>query len=304
MIIVPRELEDEILCIFLSQVDKAKHLLLYRNLRNGNKLCRRALGNQERAQLLNDKAIKKYNHKSSRFHTVFQDSNGINFGSLYFLEIAMPTDPSLSHALGHTLSLSKVTHLNLCCGHRPDFLQDLQGPNWTAVLERLQVFRVKYIRSMEEVCQSSCSYGLLFMLLSSVQNGADPYPWNHALWRSLLARCAALKVFLLKTPLPIEGDPGLSLVYLWTTEHMPCLQRLYLFHGYDEEADIGDNFWIGSHKLYQCVASSTDLTERTWKHFNIRPKDFGKGQIILEGLKRWRTMLEDDVDPYDSNENF
>lgn len=159
MTIVPRELQDDILRSLLSGIDKIKDRLLYHDLRNGSKLCRRGLGNQERAQLSNDEEIKRFNHRSKRFNAVFQGTS-INFGSLYFLEINMPTNPSLSRNLGLILAMSKITHVNLHCGHRQDFLHDLEGPDWTKVFQQLQVFRIKYICSIEEVCQSSCCCGL------------------------------------------------------------------------------------------------------------------------------------------------
>ena len=164
MTTVPRELRDEVLRSFLSGVDKIQDPLLYSDLRNGSRLCRRGLGNQEHAHLWNDEEIQKFNHRNKRFNAAFQGT--INFGSLYFLEINMPTNPSLSNNLGHALAMSKITHLNLHCGHRQDFLHDLGGPDWSKVFKRLQVLRIKYIRSIEEVCQPSCSCGLFFSFLS------------------------------------------------------------------------------------------------------------------------------------------
>jgi hypothetical protein len=110
-------------------------------------------------------------------------------------------------------------------------------------------------------------------------------------------------VFLLKTPLPVEDEEefGLTLVNRWS-ECMPCLQRLYLFHGFDEDSGICDNFWMGSNELYQRVAVASH-TGWAWKRFDIRPKDFGKGQILDPGRpSRWMTVLEDDLDPYNSEE--
>lgn len=83
------------------------------------------------------------------------------------------------------------------------------------------------------------------------------------------------------------------------SECMPSLQRLYLFHGYDEDSEICDNFWMGSNKLYQRVASYTGWA---WNCFDIRPKGFGKGQIIVGQSPPWITMLENDLDPYNSDE--
>jgi hypothetical protein len=175
MTTVPRELQDDILRSFLSGVDKIEDPLLYSDLRNGSRLCRRGLGNQEHAQLWNDKEIQKFNRRSKHFNAVFQGTS-INFGSLYFLEINMPTNPSLSHNLGHALATSKITHLNLHCGRRQDFLHDLGGPDWTKVFKRLRVFRIKYICSIEEVRQSSCSCGLFNILIFRYRTKLIPIP--------------------------------------------------------------------------------------------------------------------------------
>ena len=54
--------------------------------------------------------------------------------------------------LGDTLSTSGVIHLNIHCGDSLGFVQDLQMPGWRVALQRLQVFRIKYVVSVEEVC--------------------------------------------------------------------------------------------------------------------------------------------------------
>jgi len=112
-----------------------------------------AFGDQESANLFNDEDVGAYIGLCEGFDKVFCHS--INFGGLYFLEIMMPTTFALSSRLGAVLSTSGVIHLNIHCGHRClHFLQDLQTPRWKVALQRLQIFRIKYIVSVEKVCPS------------------------------------------------------------------------------------------------------------------------------------------------------
>lgn len=63
------------------------------------------------------------------------------------------------------------------------------------------------------------------------------------------------------------------LIDLWA-QHMPCLQRFYLFHGYDEDAGIGNMFWLGSHELYKRrIANPTQ-----WNCLDITPLDENKSE--------------------------
>lgn len=117
-----------------------------------SKVCRMAFGDQESANLVNDEDVGAYIGLCEGFDKVFCHS--INFGGLYFLEIMMPTTFALSSRLGDALSTSGIIHLNIHCGHSPHFLQNLQTPSWRRTLERLQVFRIKYIVSVEEVRSS------------------------------------------------------------------------------------------------------------------------------------------------------
>jgi len=83
---------------------------------------------------------------------------------------------------------------------------------------------------------------------------------------------------------------------------MHCLQRMYIFHGFDEEADVGDSLWMGSNTLHTRRGSSEEsfpFPSSEWRSINIRPKDFGQGlRSVPSG---WMPMLEEDVDVYDSD---
>jgi hypothetical protein len=107
-------------------------------------------------------------------------------------------------------------------------------------------------------------------------------------------------MFLLKTPLPID-DTDMMLIDRWT-RNIHWLQKVYLFHGYDEEADVGDNLWMGSNNLYRRrshgLESSGSPPSSGWYVVNVRPKDFGNGMLRVQ--RRWITMLEEDLDIYDS----
>ena len=109
-------------------------------------------------------------------------------------------------------------------------------------------------------------------------------------------------MFLLKTPLPVDDDNDITLIDRWT-KNMPCLQKVYLFHGYDEGADVGNTLWIGSNRLYQRnsqeLSSSSSSPSSGWHSIDIRPKDFGKG--LLSAPRGWIPMLEEDLDLYDSD---
>ena len=108
---------------------------IYNCLRNKSRLCRRALGNHEHAQLVDEDAVRIYILRSLAFHAIFTD-NCITFGSLYYLELHMPTELDLLVILGDVLSASKIIHLSLLCGHRHDYWQELCAPSWTPFLRR------------------------------------------------------------------------------------------------------------------------------------------------------------------------
>ena len=114
-----------------------------------SRVCRKAFGDQESANLANDEDVKAYIGLCESFDKVFHHT--INFGGLYCLEIVMPTTFALSSRLGDALSTSGIIHLNIHCGHSPRFLQDLQTPSWRRALQRLQIFCIKYIVFVEEV---------------------------------------------------------------------------------------------------------------------------------------------------------
>lgn len=156
LFLVPRELLDEILFLYLNSKTKWDLPEIYQKLRKDSKICRKAFGDQESANLFDDKDIDKYIGLSRSFDNVFQ--NSINFGGLRCLEIQIPTTFDLCSSLGDTLSTSGIIHLNIHCGGSPTFTQDLQTPGWRMALQRLQIFRIKYIVSVEEVCPFiSCS---------------------------------------------------------------------------------------------------------------------------------------------------
>jgi hypothetical protein len=150
LFLVPRELLDKILFLYLNSKTKLDLPEIYQKLRKKSKVCRMAFGDQESANLFDDKDIDNFIGLSRSFDNVFQ--NSINFGGLCCLEIQIPTTFDLCSSLGHTLSTSGVIHLNIHCGGSPAFMQDLQTPGWRMALQRLQVFRIKYIVSVEEVC--------------------------------------------------------------------------------------------------------------------------------------------------------
>jgi len=111
-------------------------------------------------------------------------------------------------------------------------------------------------------------------------------------------------MFLLKTPLPVDNSDNM-LIDRWT-RNLHCLQKVYVFHGYDEEADVGDHLWIGSNKLYRRkshgLASSGSAPSSGWHSIHIRPKDFGRG--LLASPIRWIPMLDEDFDIYGSDVGF
>ena len=108
-------------------------------------------------------------------------------------------------------------------------------------------------------------------------------------------------MFLLKTPLPIDDYSDMFLVDHWAG-NLQCLQRMYIVHGFDEEADVGDTLWMGSNTLYTRRGSSEGsvaFPSSEWLSIDIRPKDFGKGlQTVPSG---WMPMLEEDLDVYDTD---
>jgi len=121
------------------------------HFRNISRLCRKTLGNQEHAKLRDEDAVQIFVQCSLDFNTVFARHDQMTFGSLYFLELPLPTQSDLSIILGDVLSASKIIHLNLLCGHRNDYWQDLHASSWAPLLGRLLILRIKYIRSIEEV---------------------------------------------------------------------------------------------------------------------------------------------------------
>jgi hypothetical protein len=148
-ITVPRELQDEVLVLYLSTKKKRDLRRIYRELRKESRICRRAFGDQESAQLLDDEDTEEFIGLCKSFDQVFHHT--IHFGALYLLEISIPTTFDLCSRLGDALSTSGVIHLNIQCGHSLDFLEFLQTGGWRVALQRLQIFRIKYIVSIEEV---------------------------------------------------------------------------------------------------------------------------------------------------------
>jgi len=110
-------------------------------------------------------------------------------------------------------------------------------------------------------------------------------------------------MLLLKTPLPIDNYTDIFFVDHWA-RNMHCLQRMYIFHGFDEEAGVADSFWIGSNTLYMHRRSSelqesVPFPSREWATINIRPRDFEHG--LQSAPHQWMPMLDEDVDIYDSD---
>ena len=146
---VPKELQDEVLVLYLSTKKRRDLPRIYRELRKESKICRRAFGDQESAQLVDDKDTEEFISLCKSFDQVFHHT--IHFGGLYLLEISIPTTLDLCSRLGDALSNSGVIHLNIQCGHSLDFLEYLQTGGWRVALQRLQIFRLKYIVSIKEV---------------------------------------------------------------------------------------------------------------------------------------------------------
>ncbi|KDR77455.1 hypothetical protein GALMADRAFT_138567 [Galerina marginata CBS 339.88] len=289
----PLEIRDRILCYVLCGIQKGSKNKTYEVLRNASRLCKRVFGNKESKKLPTDHEIKRYIRRTKEFVKCF-GTCGITFGGLYLLQITMPTDSSLSKALGLTLAMSSVTHLNLHCGENPRFIVDISRPEWANALGRLKILRIKYICSLEE-------------------NNGEDYPWKHPLWVSTLSSCASLEAFFLKTPLPIVNDDDNddsannadsmeTIIDCWT-DQMPLLQRLYIFHGYDEDAGIGDQWWIGSYQLFRLKTAIgfpvTAYSPSKWNAIDVRPEGFA--DRLPFNPYRSISVLKDDLDPYNSD---
>ena len=108
-------------------------------------------------------------------------------------------------------------------------------------------------------------------------------------------------MFLLKTPLPVDDGVGITLIDRWTT-NLHHLQRVYIFHGYDEEADVGDSLWLGSNKLYRRAAKEEMAYApfSRWYSIDIRPMDFERGLEPSQN-RGWIPILKEDRDEYDTD---
>ncbi|PPQ81914.1 hypothetical protein CVT26_004124 [Gymnopilus dilepis] len=238
---------------------------------------RRALGKRGSINLSDDDQIEEFIKDSSLFRSVL-GHRGVTFRDVYCLQTVFPYPASLSLSLGHELAFSAVTHLNLHCGGNPDFLRTLK--QWDTALARLEVLRIKYVVYIQE-------------------NGSDELPWNDPLWIEVLELCQNLRVFLLKTPMPVSTADDWScreLVPIWA-RNLPRLQRVYIFHAYDEECDVDDLLWHGSNVLHTRSASGNNL----WKTQLVRPKGFG----VLSPFRiyiPWTTVRHTDIDVYDSED--
>ncbi|KDR71173.1 hypothetical protein GALMADRAFT_144233 [Galerina marginata CBS 339.88] len=280
----PPEIRDRTLYFTLSTIEKGSKHQTYEVLRNASRLCKKYFGNKEIGKLSSDTGTQMYIRRSTEFEKFF-GARGITFGALYLLEIEMPMDSSLSIHLGRALSMSNIIHLNLQCGGYPEFILDISHLEWTMALKRLRILRIKLL----------------------LQNDGDGYPWDHSLWVPTLSSCTSLEVFSLKTPLPVfdanndnDTDYAMETIVERWAEQMPLLQRIYVLHGYDEEADIGDTWYIGSNQLFRLKRPLgipiTPFSPTKWTAINIRSES-STACLPLEGC-RSIPVLEEDIDPY------
>lgn len=123
----------------------------YNHFCNISRLCRKTLGNQEHAKLQDEDTVQIFVQCSLDFNAVFACHDQITFGSLYFLELPLPTQSDLLIILGDILSASKIIHLNLLCSHQNNYWQDLHMSSWALLLGHLLILRIKYVCSIEEV---------------------------------------------------------------------------------------------------------------------------------------------------------
>ena len=135
--------------------------------------------------------------------------------------------------------------------------------------------------------------------LISPQNEDEEVPWEDPSWIEVLELCQNLRVFQLKTPLPVSGENDWScreLIPVWTA-NLSKLRRIYLFHAYDESCGSGDFLWHGSNVLHSRSAPGSNV----WKAQNVRPGDFC-AKLPFRKYVSWTSVAPDDVDPYDSDD--
>lgn len=116
----------------------------------------------------------------------------------------------------------------------------------------------------------------------------------HPLGFAWLAKCNSLEVFFFKTPLPVVNSSEPPLIHRWA-QRMPHLQRFYLFHGYDEDAGIGNTFWLGSRELHERMTGNPTQ----WNCLDITPLDENESDVSdsVIGVR----VREVDFDIYDSD---
>ncbi|PPQ97262.1 hypothetical protein CVT26_000654 [Gymnopilus dilepis] len=255
------------------------------------KYFRRFFGKRGWLRLHDDDEIEKYIDRSFHFRQVF-GSNGLTYRDISLLQTIYPSTPLLAQNLGRELAFSFITQLNLCCGNDPDFLTSLRS--WGVALGRLEALRIKYIVYLAEVLVSILCLQISGLL--SNQNVDQPLPWEDPLWSEVLNLCVNLTVFLLKTPLPLSLSDDFctaSVVASSWAKNLRKVQRIYVFHSYDDMCDVGDAFWFGSHTM---LRRTVDASEGDWwREECVRPDRF-KSSLA----RYWLRIPEEDVDGYDS----
>ncbi|PPQ97813.1 hypothetical protein CVT26_012913 [Gymnopilus dilepis] len=273
----PVEVRDIVLEKHLKALQAKPSGASYEEFLNFPPFFRRSFGKRGTINLTSDTRIEKFILDSFNFRSVF-GHRGITFRDVYCLQTVLPSSAALFASLGAELSFSAVTHLSIHCGLEPDFLKSLK--QWDMVLGRLEVLRIKYMVFVDEVED-------------------EEMPWENPLWIEVLGLCLNMRVFLLKTPLPVSRQDDWScqeLVPIWAS-NLPKLQRVYIFHAYDESCDVGDFLWQGSNVLHTRSAYGSNI----WESQHVRPKDFC-ARLPFRRLVPYTTVPPEDVDVYDSDD--
>ncbi|KAH9474669.1 hypothetical protein JR316_0013133 [Psilocybe cubensis] len=202
------------------------------------------------------------------------------------IEIALPSTMTLCQDLGAALSSSAVTELNIHGELCPAAVSWLLDEKWRIVLGQLTVLRYKLdLTTAEDEFEEQVNC-----------------PWDSPLWPKMLSRCTSLVLFLVKTPVLIQFDHGLSpdftiskAVEKWNLESIKTLRRFYLFHAY-KSTRVTDLY--GCHNLLWRTSENDQ-----WHQTIIRPPK--KIMSLHRRLLRYSAdRIEDsDIDVFDSDDS-
>ncbi|TFK58425.1 hypothetical protein BDN72DRAFT_865943, partial [Pluteus cervinus] len=152
--------------------------------------------------------------------------------------IEAPSPPSRHFAVqfASIFPLLSLKALNLQAGWDEDFAEKVQHIGMT--YDGLEVLRIKYITDFEIDGEEPEDEDEDEDKDSEKVNAEDladelAHPWESPSWFAMLSAFPSLRVFYLNTPLLLTREMDeIRYVRKWT-EHMPNIERVYIYHGYD-----------------------------------------------------------------------